>query len=61
MPLMIEELSTSLEVQDDVKLRAMVREEIQKYMRHARAEGASSTAVDPADPAAAGGPYEGSR
>lgn len=61
MALVIEELSTSVEVQDEVKIRKIVREEVMRALAAERARGnlPSGEGGDPTDPAAAGGPNEG--
>lgn len=58
MPIMIDELSTSIHVRDEAKLRQAVREEIEKYMTEVRRAGNGRPPANPADPAAAGGPNE---
>jgi hypothetical protein len=59
MALVIEELSTSLEVQDEVKIRKIVREEVQRALAAQRSRASGGEEADPADPAASGGPNEG--
>lgn len=61
MPLIIEELSTELEVRDEVKLRRVVREEIDRYFKATRGRVGAAAEIDPADPAAAGKPTENGR
>lgn len=57
MAVVIGELSTQFEIQDEVKIRRLVREEIRRYMNAAmrNPEGSHYTA-DPANPAAADTP-----
>lgn len=55
MPLMIEELDTSLDVHDEAKLRKLVRQEIEEYMQRPRGL-LRGRDVDAADPGAAGRP-----
>lgn len=60
MPLIIEEMSTTLEIQDEAKIRKlvkqMIKDEMQEMKRASRT--GSGAGADPADPAAAGGPQE---
>jgi len=60
MPVIIEELTTSLEIEDEAKIRKLVRDEIQRELRELRRalRSGGGGEVDPADPAAAGGPQE---
>lgn len=58
MALVIEELTTSVDVQDEVQLRQMVRQEIAKALAAQRASGMIPRGegdADPTDPGAAGG------
>jgi hypothetical protein len=59
MPVIIEELTTSLELEDEAKIRKLIRDEVeqclQEFRRSMRSGGGD---VDPSDPAAAGGPQE---
>jgi hypothetical protein len=60
MPVIIEELTTNLEIEDEAKIRKVIRDEVQKCFlefRRAQRSGAAGE-IDPADPAAAGGPQE---
>lgn len=59
MPVVIEELSTRFDIQDEAKIRKLVHEEIQICMKRSRrtAQGGRSTS-DPANPAAADVPSE---
>jgi hypothetical protein len=61
MPVVIEELSASFQVRDEVKIRRVVRDEIERYMNQDRHRGGASNrdAGNPADPGAGGGPNEG--
>ena len=61
MPVVIEELSTSFQVHDEVKIRRLVRDELKRFMTEQRRgeRGTASSEADPADPGAAGGPNEG--
>jgi hypothetical protein len=58
MPLIIEEMSTTLEIHDEAKIRKlvkqMIRDELAQQKRASRTGGASG--ADPADPAAGGAP-----
>ena len=59
MPVIIGELSTTLEIQDEAKIRRLVREEIRReLMERRRAERSGAAEVDPADPSAGGSPKE---
>jgi hypothetical protein len=59
MPLVIEELSTSLEIQDEVAIKKLVREEVRRQLAEQRSGRAPADDVDPSDPAAGGTPNEG--
>jgi hypothetical protein len=61
MPVVIEELSASFQVRDEVKIRRVVRDEIERYMNQDRNRGGNSNrdGGNPADPGAGGGPNEG--
>jgi hypothetical protein len=61
MPVVIEELSTSFQVHDEVKIRRLVRDEIKRVMAEQRRgeRGTASNDANPSDPGAAGGPNEG--
>jgi hypothetical protein len=58
MPLIIEEMSTTLEIHDEAKIRKlvkqMIRDELAQQKRAASSGGVNG--ADPADPAAGGGP-----
>jgi predicted secreted Zn-dependent protease len=56
MPVVIEELTTSLEIQDEAKIRKLVQEEITRALAEERRRGGRAFDVDPADPAAGGEP-----
>lgn len=60
MPVIIEELTTSLQIEDEAKLRKLVRDEIQRQFRDLQRMLRTGRAgdIDPADPAAGGGPQE---
>jgi len=61
MPLIIEEMSTSLEIHDEAKIRKlvkqMIRDELIQQQRAAKTGGTSG--ADPADPAAGGAQESG--
>jgi len=60
VPVVIEELTTTLEVQDEVKVRRLVVDEIRRYLReHRDSLHARGADVDPADPTASGTSDEG--
>lgn len=60
MPVIIEELTTTLEIRDEVKIRKLVREEIAHAMRdEQRKRAVGRDRVDPTDPAASGRPGQG--
>lgn len=59
MPLVIEQLTTSLEIQDEVKIRKLVQDEVRRAVAELRGHGGFDAAQpDPSDPAAGGGPSE---
>jgi hypothetical protein len=60
MPVIIEELTTTFDIQDEVKIRKLVRQEIRAELaaQRRRAGPGGALDVDPADPAASGGPLE---
>jgi hypothetical protein len=60
MPLIIEEMSTTLEIQDESKIRKLVRQMIKEELLESKraARTGSGGGADPADPAASGGPQE---
>jgi hypothetical protein len=60
MPVMIEDLSTSLDVQDQDKLRELVRREVENALR-GRGAGLNGSGPNPADPGAGGKPLEPGR
>ena len=53
-------MTTTLEIQDEAKIRKLVQEEIARALAEERRRGglANPYSVDPADPAAAGGPED---
>jgi hypothetical protein len=60
MPVIIGKLFTEFEIQDEKRIRAVVRQEIENFMRESRQRpGRLGGGVDPSDPAASGTP-EGS-
>ena len=61
MPVVIEELTTTLEIQDEVKIRELVKQEFARLSQQQRQDWLSGDAasVDPADPVAAGLADEG--
>jgi hypothetical protein len=61
VPVVIEELTTTLEVQDEVKIRKLVGDELRRLLREQREQRFSPnpSAVDPADPTAGGIANEG--
>ena len=59
MPLIIGEMSTSLEIQDEAKIRKLVKQMIRDELRELKLTSRGTTGeADPADPAA-GGAQEG--
>lgn len=59
MPVIIEELTTTLEIEDEAQIRKLVRQEIERALREQRRGHGASAEADPADPAAAGGVRDG--
>lgn len=61
MPVVIEELTTTLEIQDELKIRKLVGEEVRRILREERAQhaGRSPASVDPSDPTGGGIANEG--
>ncbi|MCA9627657.1 MAG: hypothetical protein KC766_08330 [Myxococcales bacterium] len=58
MALVIEELTTSLDVQDEMQLRQLVKQEVARALAAQRASGMIPRGdgdADPTDPGAAGG------
>lgn len=57
MPLVIDSMTTSIQVQDDAKLRKLVQEEVKLLLAEDRkrgGHGGSAADPDPADPDAGG-------
>ena len=55
MPVVIEEMSTTLELKDEAKIREIVQQEIKKALAgHGAGRRTAAQEVDPADPAAGG-------
>jgi len=61
VPVVIEELTTTLEVQDEIKIRKLVGEEVRRILREEREQrfGRNPASLDPSDPTAAGVANEG--
>ncbi len=61
MPLVIEEMSATLEIQDEVKIRKLIKQVVrEELMQQRQAQRSGSGAdVDPADPAAGGSQESG--
>lgn len=61
MPVVIEELTTTLEIQDELKIRKLVGQEVRRLLReeHARRAAGHPTAVEPSDATAGWGRDEG--
>jgi hypothetical protein len=56
MPVVIEELATTFEIRDEVKIRRLVREEVRSLMEAERRRRAGRfESSDPTDPAAGSG------
>jgi hypothetical protein len=56
MPVMIEEMLTSLDVQDQEKLRELIRKEIEAALEMRGPGRKSGSGLDPADPGAGSKP-----
>ena len=58
MPVIIEELTTTVQVQDEVRIRKLVRDEVKNVLasKERKTAARGMDRVDAADPAAAGGP-----
>lgn len=55
MPVVIEEMSTTLELKDEAKIRELVQEEIKKALAgHGAGRLTAGEELDPADPGAGG-------
>jgi len=52
MPIRIDEMSTTLEIQDEERLRRLVRAEVERALRDWERRGRRRTRPDPADPTA---------
>ena len=61
MPVVIEELTTTLEIQDEVKIRRAIGEEVRRILREEREQrfGRTPASVDPSDPTGGGIANEG--
>lgn len=61
MPIVIEELTTTLEIQDEVKIRKAIREEVRRLLREEREHrfGRSPSSIDPSDSTGGGPANEG--
>jgi len=61
VPVVIEELTTTLEIQDEVKIRKLVGEEVRRILREEREHrfGRSPASIDPSDPTGGGIASEG--
>lgn len=61
MPVVIEELTTTLEVQDEVKIRKLIKQEFERLVHEKREDWfrTDATSVDPSDSTAAGIADEG--
>jgi hypothetical protein len=61
VPVVIEELTATLEIQDEVKIRRLVGEEVRRILREEREHGfgRSPAAVDPSDATGGGIASEG--
>jgi hypothetical protein len=61
VPVVIEELTTTLEIQDELKIRKLVGEEVRRILREERERrsGRAPTAIDPSDSTSGGISNEG--
>lgn len=61
MPIVIEELTTTLEIQDEVRIRKLVAHEVRRVLREESDlhRGRDASSVDPTDPVAGAGGREG--
>lgn len=61
MPVVIEELTTTLEIRDELEIRKLVGEEVRRVLREHGHHGSGRDAlqVDPTDPVAGGATNEG--
>jgi hypothetical protein len=61
MPVVIEELTTTLEIQDEVKIRKAIGEEVRRLLRQEREQrfGRSPASLDPSDSTGGGVANEG--
>lgn len=60
MAVVIEELTTTLEIRDELEIRKLVRREVQEALQEEqrRSPGRDRHEVEPSDPGAAGRPVE---
>lgn len=61
MPVVIEELTTTLEIQDELKIRKLVGAEVRRILREEREQrfGRAPIAIDPSDSTSGGTSNEG--
>jgi hypothetical protein len=61
VPVVIEELTTTLEIQDEVKIRTLVGEEVRRILReeHGPRAGRGPASIDPSDATGGGIANEG--